>query len=75
MGYFGYDTVRYIEPRLANSCPPDELGVPDILLMVSEEVLVFDNLGGTLKLIIHADPRQADAWEQAQRRFDDIETQ
>ncbi len=35
VGYFGYDTVRYIEPRLADSCPPDELGVPDILLMVS----------------------------------------
>ncbi len=75
VGYFGYDTVRYIEPRLADSCPPDELGVPDILLMVSEEVLVFDNLGSTLKLIIHADPTQADAWEQAQQRLDDIEAQ
>ena len=73
VGYFGYDTVRYIEPRLAKSCPPDELGVPDILLMVSDEVLVFDNLAGTLKLIIHADPSQADAWGQTQQRLDEIE--
>lgn len=73
VGYFGYDTVRYIEPRLAHSCPPDELGVPDILLMVSDEVLVFDNLAGTLMLIIHADPKQDNAWVKAQQRLDDIE--
>ena len=47
VGYFGYDTVRYVEPRLQAGTPPDRLGTPDILLMVSEEVLVFDNLAGT----------------------------
>ncbi|KGE02855.1 anthranilate synthase component I [Pseudohaliea rubra] len=56
VGYFGYDTVRYVEERLADSCPPDSLGTPDILLMVSDEVLVFDNLAGTLKLIVNVDP-------------------
>ncbi|HEY3700007.1 MAG TPA: anthranilate synthase component I, partial [Spongiibacteraceae bacterium] len=65
VGYFGYDTVRYVEQRLAKSCPPDALGTPDILLMVSEDVLVFDNLGGTLKLITHADPAQINALAQA----------
>ena len=70
VGYFGYDTVRYVEPRLADSCPPDELGVPDILLLVSDEVVVFDNLAGTLTLIVHADPIAAAAWEGAQRRLD-----
>ncbi len=73
VGYFGYDTVRYVEPRLAPSCPPDELGVPDILLMASHEVLVFDNLKGQLSFIVLADASQADAWEGAQRRLDELE--
>ncbi|RLA45421.1 MAG: anthranilate synthase component I [Gammaproteobacteria bacterium] len=73
VGYFGYDTVRYIEPRLAASCPPDELGVPDILLMASHEVLVFDNLQGKLIFIVHADGGDPDAWDQAQRRLDELE--
>ena len=49
VGYFGYDTVRYIEPRLAVPAAhtkPDPIAAPDILLMVSDEVLVFDNLRG-----------------------------
>jgi len=50
VGYFGYVTVRYIEPRLKN-VPKDDLGTPDILLMVSDEVVVFDNLSGRLMLI------------------------
>jgi anthranilate synthase component I len=70
VGYFGYDTVRYVEHRLAASCPPDELGTPDILLMVSEDVLVFDNLAGVLKLITHADPSEADALANAEARLD-----
>ena len=51
VGYFGYDTVRYIEPRLETFSKPDRIGCPDILLMVSDELLVFDNLAGTLQLI------------------------
>jgi len=58
VGYFGYDTVRYVEPKLKCSTPPDELGTPDILLMVSEEVLVFDNLAGKIHIVAHADPSQ-----------------
>ena len=56
VGYFGYDTVRYVEPKLKASTPPDELGTPDILLMVSEEVLVFDNLAGKIHIVAHANP-------------------
>ncbi|MAD45019.1 MAG: anthranilate synthase component I [Oceanospirillaceae bacterium] len=70
VGYFGYDTVRYIEPRLQDSCPPDELGTPDILLMVSEEVMVFDNLSGKLHLIVLADPATDNAHEKAEQRLD-----
>lgn len=72
VGYFGYDTVRYVEKRLRDSMPADELGTPDILLMVSDEVLVFDNLSGTIKLIVHADPAATDAFGQAQRRLDEL---
>ena len=73
VGYFGYDCVRYVEPRLADSCPPDELGMPDILLMVSDEVLVFDNLAGKLILIVHVDPSEAGAETAAQQRLDQLE--
>ncbi len=69
VGYFGYDTVRYIEPRLAKSTPPDPIGTPDILLMVSEQVVVFDNLSGKLHLIDLADPSQPDAYAEAERRL------
>lgn len=75
VGYFGYDTVRYIEPRLQNSCPPDVLGTPDILLMVSEEVVVFDNLSGKLYLIVMADPAEAQALEQAEERLEALRQQ
>lgn len=70
VGYFGYDTVRYIEPRIRDRARPDKLGTPDILLMVSDELVVFDNLAGKLYLIVHADPAQVDAWHTAQRRLD-----
>ncbi|KZZ40442.1 anthranilate synthase, partial [Oleiphilus sp. HI0085] len=70
VGYFGYDTVRYIEPKLADSCPEDPLGTPDILLMVSDQLVVFDNLSGKLILIHHADPATEDAYQIAQSVLD-----
>jgi anthranilate synthase component 1 len=73
VGYFGYDTVRYVEPKLAQSTPKDELGTPDILLMASDEVAIFDNLSGTLMLVVHVDAKQADALEQANARLDELQ--
>jgi anthranilate synthase component 1 len=73
VGYFAYDCVRYIEPKLLSSTPPDVLGTPDILLMVSEELLVFDNLSGVVKIITHADPAEVDAFARAQDRLDSYE--
>lgn len=70
VGYFGYDCVRYVERRLGASPNPDPLGNPDILLMVSDEVVVFDNLAGKLYVIVLADTANADAWTQANRRLD-----
>ena len=72
VGYFGYDTVRYIEPRLGPCPAPDPLGVPDILLMVSEEVVVFDNLRGHLYVVVHADPSVEDAHAHASERAEAI---
>jgi anthranilate synthase component 1 len=72
VGYFGYDTVRYIEPRLANTDKPDLIGTPDIMLMVSDELVVFDNLAGTLLLVVHVDPADGDAWAKGQARLDEL---
>jgi anthranilate synthase component 1 len=73
VGYFGYDTVRYVETRLGAADKPDPIATPDILLMVSEEVVVFDNLRGRLYLVTHADPAQDDALATAERRLDELE--
>ncbi|MEX0604654.1 MAG: anthranilate synthase component I [Marinobacter sp.] len=73
VGYFGYDTVRYIEKRLTQSCPPDKIGTPDILLMVSDDLVVFDNLRGRLHLITHVDPSLEGAYESAQHTLDELE--
>jgi anthranilate synthase component 1 len=72
VGYFGYDTVRYIEPCLSGFDRPDLIGCPDILLMVSDELLVFDNLAGTLLLIVHVDPTQGNAFRHGQMRLDEL---
>ena len=73
VGYFGYETVAYIEPRLANSNKPDALGTPDILLMLSEEVVVFDNLSGKLKIIVYVDVSEDDAYIKGQARLKALE--
>ena len=75
VGYFSYDTVRYIEPRLGECPNPDTLNTPDILLMVSNEVVVFDNLRGKLLAVVYIDPSHSDAYEQGQRRLDDLVAQ
>jgi len=75
VGYFGYDTIRYIEPRLG-ACPNDDpLNVPDILLMVSDEVLVFDNLAGKLFLIHYANPENKNAYQQGCARLEELISQ
>jgi anthranilate synthase component I len=68
-GYFGYETIRYIEKRLANSQKPDVVGTPDVLLMVSEEIAVVDNLSGKLYFIVYANPEEQDAYDKAHQRI------
>ncbi len=72
VGYFAYDTVRYIEQRLANVKLPDPIGTPDILLMVSDELVVFDNLHNKLYLICHADPAIDNALQFTEQRLDKL---
>jgi len=71
-GYFGYDTVRYIERRLADTVKADAIQVPDVLLMVSEELAVVDNLSGKLYFIVYADPSETKAYEKAHARLADL---
>jgi anthranilate synthase component 1 len=71
-GYFGYDTVRHVEPRLAHSTPKDDLGLPDIQLLLTEELAVIDNLSGKLYLIVYADPGQPEAYSKARQRLKDL---
>ncbi|MCC7483800.1 MAG: anthranilate synthase component I [Burkholderiales bacterium] len=72
VGYFGYDTVRYIERRLAATAKPDELNVPDILLLVSEEIAIVDNLSGKLKLVVYARPDAPGAYAAARARLAEL---
>ena len=74
-GYFGYDTVRHVERKLQNSCPPDTLGCPDILLLQCEELAVIDNLSGKLYLIVYADPGQPEAFANAKKRLRGLKEQ
>ena len=71
-GYFGYEAVRAIEKRLAHNHPGESLGTPDIVLLLSEEVAVIDNLSGRLYLIVWADPRQPEAYFRATKRLSQL---
>jgi anthranilate synthase component 1 len=69
VGYFGYDTVRYIEKRVSQADKPDVLGCPDILLMLSDRLAVVDNLSGRLYLVVYADPRVDGAYAEARMQL------
>lgn len=73
VGYFGYDAVRYIEPRLNRVPEYDPIALPDIWMMLSKTVIVFDNLKDMLFLIVHADATQEHAYEKAQQQLDQLE--
>ncbi|KAI3593840.1 Anthranilate synthase, aminase component [Cupriavidus sp. U2] len=71
-GYFGYDAVRYIEKKLADKQMPDDLGLPDIQLLLCEELAVIDNLSGKLYLIVYADPTTPEAYSRARQRLREL---
>ncbi|OZI27225.1 anthranilate synthase component I [Bordetella genomosp. 7] len=75
-GYFGYDTVRHIEPRLGPATKPFPAGMqggtPDIMLMHVDELVIVDNLAGRTYLMVYADPSQPEAYSRAQQRLLDL---
>jgi len=75
VGYFSYDTVRYVEKRILATTPPDTLGTPDILLMVSNDVIIFDNVLGRIHVITHGNPVDPGSFDAAQARLDEIVAQ
>ena len=75
VGYFAYDSVRYVETSMGPAPGEDQIGTPDILLMLSEEVVVFDNLRGTISFIINVDPTAEQAYENAGLRLTQLQTE
>jgi anthranilate synthase component I len=73
VGYFSYDSVRYVETSIGKSKQSDAIGTPDILLMVSEEVVVFDNLRGTISFIKNIDPSETNGLRAAEQRLDQLQ--
>src|SRR5690606_11729744 len=72
-GYFGYDTVRNIEPRLGPAVKPfpagQDEGTPDIILLQVDELVIVDNLAGRTYLVVYAHPAQAESYALAKRRL------
>jgi len=73
-GYFGYEMVRHVEPTALGAPKPDALGTPDMLLLVSDELAVVDNVMGRLHLVVYADPRQPGALGAARERLETLRT-
>ena len=71
-GYFGYDVVRFIEPRIGKVDKPDPIGVPDLLLMLVDELAIIDNVSSTLYLLVYADPMQPEAFGKARQRLREL---
>ncbi|MDO5103718.1 MAG: chorismate-binding protein [Lautropia sp.] len=72
-GYFGYDVVRFIEPKIGHAQKPDLIGVPDLLLLVVDELAIIDNLSGMIYLIVYADPAEPEAYGRARERLRRLE--
>ncbi len=70
VGFFGYDTIRYIEPTLESGRKPKDMDIPDICLMVSDEVVVFDNLSGRLFIVIYVDVARGGDWDSGVARLE-----
>jgi anthranilate synthase component 1 len=70
VGYFGYETVRHVEKTALRADKPDPIGTPDMLLLVSDELAVVDNVLGKLYLVVYADPQQPDALKAANERLE-----
>ncbi|MBH0085142.1 anthranilate synthase component I [Psychrobacter sp. SCQQ22] len=73
VGYFGYDMVRVIEPSVGLSDAPNPMSMPDMWLMLSMSVIVFDSLENTLSIIVYADCNSEEGYSNAIRELEKIE--
>lgn len=75
-GYFGYDAVRHIEPRLGPATKPfpagQDEGTPDIMLLQIDELVIVDNLAGRTYLLVYADPGQPESYARSKRRLKEL---
>lgn len=72
VGYFGYDSVRYMEPILASSAKPNDLNMPDILLMQTDRFVVIDNVKGSVEIILLSNPFEDYAYQKGCQALNDI---
>ena len=72
VGYFGYETIKFIEKKLETN-KKDSLDVPDIFLFVCNEIIIFDNLENSVQIIINTKTDQEDSYERSICRMDEIE--
>ena len=72
VGYFGYETIKFIEKKL-DIDKEDSLGVPDIFLFVCNEVIIFDNLENCIHIVINAKTDKETSYEDCNSRLSEIE--
>ena len=71
VGYFSYEIVRFIEPKVLHlNNKKDDV---DILLMLSENIIIIDNLSGTVFIVSVVDTNIESGWNDAQKKLDQIE--
>ncbi|HZL19735.1 MAG TPA: chorismate-binding protein, partial [Polyangia bacterium] len=73
VGWLGYDIARTFE-RLPSS-KPDDLGLPELCFAITDTVVIFDNLRGTVKVVAAADVGAGDAgraYDDACARIDEV---
>ncbi|MCY4611210.1 MAG: anthranilate synthase component I [Gammaproteobacteria bacterium] len=75
VGYFGYDLIRTIEPVLAGGRPEDQLGLPDMWLLQSTELIMLDNQTGKILLIVNQPVDVPDAYVAGCRRLEELRDQ
>ncbi|MFH1024487.1 MAG: anthranilate synthase component I [Planctomycetota bacterium] len=71
VGYFGYDTVRFVEKL--PPAPPDKLRLPDAVFALYHTMVIFDRRDNTVKVVAHALPGRddpEDAYKEALRRIE-----
>jgi anthranilate synthase component 1 len=78
VGYAGYDTIRYYEGEKLPTPPKDDRKLPDVLFGLYGEIVVFDHVDKTIKVIANAQMKSAAnadaAYRDACRRIDELVT-